>query len=146
GRDGSRQEFESGGPRGADPFGYKTARVWSERRQAFLPKRDDGVVRVLEVVPEEAEIVRRLFRELAHSTFAEVAERFNAEGVISPTADGWSAGATRAFWDRRWFYVGFVSLGHSGRRSARRDHLEIERRPGRHEAILTEDEFRDAVA
>ena len=42
--------------------------------------------------------------------------------------------------------MGFVTLGHSGRKSARTLGLDMERRPGIHPPILTEDVFQDAVA
>ena len=145
-RAGARLEFDRGGPRGQDWFGYRTARDWSERRQAFLPRRSDGVTRDLEVVEEEADAVRHLFALLARHTLVETADILNAEGVVSPSGRGWSSGAVRAVWSNRWEYLGFVTLGRRGAKNAKRLGLDTERRPGRHPAIVTEEEFRDAVA
>lgn len=64
----------------------------------------------------------------------------------APTPDGWSAGGIRSFWDRRWYFLGFVTLGHSGRKSARTYGLDLERRTGIHSPIITEEMFRYAVA
>ena len=139
-RKNARREFDSGGATGLIPFGYRG--VLNEKSK---PLRENAA-RVLEIVPEEAAVVVRLFEELAHSTLCEIAERFNVEGVPSPTSKGWSDGAVRAFWDRRWFYMGFVTLGHSGRKSARSLGLDMDRRPGIHPPILTEALFRDATA
>jgi DNA invertase Pin-like site-specific DNA recombinase len=99
-RMGARKEFDSGGVGGLIPFGYRG--LLNEKSKPLREKS----ARVLEVVPEEAAVVVRLFEELAHSTLSEIAERFNVEGVLSPTSKGWSDGAVRAFWDRRWFYMG----------------------------------------
>ena len=122
-RKNARKEFDSGGATGLIPFGYRVVR--NERSR---PVRQNAA-RVLEIVPEQAAVVVRLFEELARSPLSEIAERFNAEGVLSPTMKGWSDGAVRAFWDRRGLYLGFVTLGHSGRRSARSLGLDMERRP-----------------
>ena len=111
-----------------------------------MPRRSDGVTRDLEVVPEEAEAVRRLFALLARHTLVETADILNAEGVVSPSGRGWSSGAVRAVWSNRWEYLGFVTLGRRGLRNARRLGLDVERRPGKHPPIVTEEAFRDAVA
>ena len=79
-------------------------------------------------------------------TLREIAEQLNVEGAISPTPKGWSAGAVRSIWDNRFEYAGFVTLGHHGRGNAKRFRLDIDRRPGRHQPLITEEELRDAVA
>ena len=52
----ARQIFERGGHRGNDPFGYETVR--DEKYRPIRP-------RTLAIVPEEAEVVRRVFALLA---------------------------------------------------------------------------------
>jgi DNA invertase Pin-like site-specific DNA recombinase len=52
-----RRTFEDGGHRGNDPFGYQTAARDAEGKVTHP--------RMLEPVPEEAEVVRRVFAVLA---------------------------------------------------------------------------------
>ena len=58
----ARQIFEQGGHRGNDPFGYVTLR--DERYRPVRP-------RTLAIIPEEAEVVRRVFALLASRPFSE---------------------------------------------------------------------------
>ncbi len=120
-----RSTFEDGGHRGNDPFGYRTL-------------REDGQIvhpRTLVVVPDEAEVVRRVFAELPTKPFSEVAALLNAEGTKHRKPRAWTTAAVKDIWRRRDFYCGNVTTGRG---------LEV--RPGRHPAILASDAFRDAVA
>jgi DNA invertase Pin-like site-specific DNA recombinase len=111
-----RRLFEDGRHRGHDPLGY--ARRRDAGGQLCHPRE-------LEVVPEEAAIVRRVWAELADHSLAEVAERLNDDGVAH---DGpWTREAVKDIWRRGRFYLGFV-VEKRGR----------EERPGRHEPILDE--------
>ncbi len=121
------QTFAVGGHRGQDPFGYATAR--DHLRRVVHPRR-------LEIVPEEADVVRQVFAELAEMPFSEISDRFNAGGVLRPRSGPWTADAVKAIWDRRWVYLGFVVRG--------RGHDD--RHAGQHEPIITEEEFRAALA
>lgn len=119
--------FELGGHRGPDPFGYVTAR--------------DAVGRILHprqlvAVEAEAAVVERVFEELASLPFSEISDRFNAERVPRPAPGPWTADAVKAIWDRAWVYLGFVVRGHR----------HTERRPGQHSPIITEAQFRAALA
>ncbi|MFI5259897.1 MAG: recombinase family protein [Candidatus Limnocylindrales bacterium] len=117
--------FEDGRHRGHDPFGYRG------RRGA------DGKLvhpRELLVVPEEAEVVRRVWHELEKLSLIAVADLMNREGV---TARG--AAATRDsvkdIVRRGRVYLGFV-VEKRGR----------DERPGRHEPILSEEQYRRTIA
>ena len=121
-----RRTFEDGGHRGNDPFGYRTARD------------DEGKVvhpRTLEPVPEEAEVVRQVFRLLAKHPFAEIADVLNREGVRHRVPRAWGKNAVKDLWRRREVYRGNVTT---------RRGLEVI--AGKHRAILTPEEFRDAAA
>ena len=131
----ARMTFESGGHRGNDPFGYRTAREWSERKHAFLPVRVDRVVRLLEIVPEEAVVVRRVFALLASHPFSETAEIMQREGIKRRASGPWTTAAIKDLYRRRKFYIGMVTSGRGA-----------EDRQGRHPVILTEQEYADALA
>ncbi len=119
-----RRLFEDGRHRGHDPLGYRS------RRDAA---GDLVRPRELEVVPEEAAIVRRIWRELADRSLIEEAELLNREGV--PHAGAWTRDAVKDIRRRSRFYLGYV-VEKRGR----------DERPGRHEPILTEAEYRRTIA
>lgn len=118
--------YEAGGHRGNDPFGYRTAR--DEAGAIMHP-------RTLAPVPEEAEVVRRVFGALARQPFADLAASLNAEGVRHRTTRAWTSNAIKDLWRRREVYRGNVTTKRG-----------LESRPGRHQAILDEETFRDAAA
>jgi hypothetical protein len=89
--------------------------------------------RELVVVPGEAEIVRRVWAELADHSLAEVAERLNRDGVGH--RGPWTREAVKDIWRRGRFYLGFV-VEKRGR----------EEREGRHEAILDEAQYERTTA
>ncbi len=118
--------FEDGGHCGGDPFGYMTAR--DESGNVIHP-------RTLVPVPEEAAVVVRTFREIAQRPFSEVAQLFNREGVRHRTARPWTSNSIKDIWRRREVYRGNVTKGRG---------LDV--RPGRHEPIVDDGTYRDAVA
>jgi DNA invertase Pin-like site-specific DNA recombinase len=119
-----RRLFEDGRHRGHDPLGYRSRRDAAGR---LVHPRD------LEVVPEEAAIARRIWHELAQRSLIEVAELLNREGVPHPGA--WTRDAVKDIRRRGRFYLGYV-VKKRGR----------DERPGRHEPILTEAEYRRTIA
>lgn len=78
-------------------------------------------------------MVRRVWRELARRSLIEVADLLNREGV--PHNGAWTRDAVKDIRRRGRFYLGFV-VEKRGR----------DERPGRHEPILTEAEYRRATA
>ena len=68
-----RQLFEAGRHRGHDPYGYRSLRDGEEN--LVHPRQ-------LVIVPEEAAVVRRVFRELSQRSYAEVADMLNREGLL----------------------------------------------------------------
>lgn len=119
----TRSIFEAGGHRGLDPFGYRS-----------IP----GVKpRTLEVVPEEAAVVRRIWEELPTRSTQEIADRLNRDGVSHRVDRPWTRDAVKDIVRRGRFYLGYVRRG--------RD-VGAEERPGRHEAILDEETWRDGVS
>jgi DNA invertase Pin-like site-specific DNA recombinase len=119
-----RRLFEDGRHRGHDPLGYRSRREVDGRLSH---------PRELEIVPEEAEIVRRVWRGLARRSLNEVADILNREGV--PHAGPWTRDAVKDIWRRGRLYLGFV-VEKRGR----------DERPGRHEPILTHAEYQRTVA
>ncbi|MGZ8437503.1 MAG: recombinase zinc beta ribbon domain-containing protein [Candidatus Limnocylindrales bacterium] len=119
-----RRLFEDGRHRGHDPLGYRSRRE---------PAGGIAHPRELEIVPEEAAIVRRVWTELARRSLIEVAELLNREGV--PHAGSWTRDAVKDIRRRGRFYLGYV-VEKRGR----------DERPGRHEPILTEAEYRRTAA
>lgn len=119
--------YELGGHRGADPFGYATARDHLGR--VIHPRQ-------LLVSEAEAAVVRRVFEDLMRLPFSEISDALNAERLPRPAPGAWTTDAVKAIWDRRWVYLGFVVRGHR----------HTDRRPGQHPPIITEDQFRAALA
>jgi len=119
-----RRLFEEGRHRGHDPLGYRSRRDPAGR--LVHPRQ-------LVVVPEEAAIVRRVWRELAQRSLAEVAELLNREGV--PHRGAWTREAVKDILRRGRMYLGFV-VEKRGR----------DERPGRHQPILSEAEYRRTIA
>jgi DNA invertase Pin-like site-specific DNA recombinase len=119
-----RRLFEDGRHRGHDPLGYRSVR--DEAGRLVHPRE-------LEVVAEEAEVVRRVWRELARHSLIEVADLLNRDGV--PHRGAWTRDAVKDIWRRGRFYLGYV-VEKRGR----------DERPGRHDPILTEPEYRRTTA
>ncbi len=117
--------FESGRQRGPDPLGYRTVR--DDRSRVAQP-------RTLDVVPDEADAIRRLFSLLAEMPLSEVAAALNREGVPYRAGRLWTKDAARDIWRRRRMYVGMAIRKRS-----------LEERPGTHPPILTQDEYNAAV-
>lgn len=121
-----RRLFEDGRHRGHDPLGYRSLR--DEAGNLVHPRQ-------LVVVPAEAAIVRRVWQLLVEHPYAEVAEILNREGVPHRTRRPWSREAIRDIVRRGRVYTGLV-VEHRG-------HAE---RLGRHEPIISEAEYRRAMA
>lgn len=119
-----RRLFEDGRHRGHDPLGYRSRRD---------PAGGIAHPRELEIVPEEAAIVRQVWSELAQRSLIDVAELLNREGV--PHAGPWTRDAVKDIRRRGRFYLGYV-VEKRGR----------DERMGRHEPILTEAEYRRTTA
>jgi DNA invertase Pin-like site-specific DNA recombinase len=119
-----RRLFEDGRHRGHDPVGYRSRH--DAAGNLVHPRQ-------LEVVPDEAAIVRRIWHELASHSIVEVAEHLNREGV--PHRGAWTRDAVKDILRRGRVYLGFV-VEKRGR----------DERPGRHEPILTEPEYDRTMA
>lgn len=90
--------FEDGRHRGHDPFGYRSNR---DAAGNLVHPRE------LVVVPEEAEVVRRVWAELEHHSLIEVADLLNREGV--PRRGGlWTRDAVKDISRRGRMYLGYV--------------------------------------
>lgn len=118
-----RRLFEDGRQRGHDPLGYR-----SRRDPAGILVRP----RHLEIVPEEADIVRRVWGDLADHSLLEVTDRLIRDGIPHPRS--WTREAVKDIWRRGRVYLGYV-VEKRGR----------DERPGRHEPILSEAEYRRTV-
>jgi DNA invertase Pin-like site-specific DNA recombinase len=115
-----RQLFEDGRHRGHDPLGYRSRR---DDAGNLVHPRD------LVVMPEEAEVVRRVWQELEQRSLIEVADLLNREGV--PHRGSWSRESVKDIARHGRMYLGFA-VEKRGR----------DERPGRHEPILTEAQYR----
>ncbi|MGC8634196.1 MAG: recombinase family protein [Candidatus Limnocylindrales bacterium] len=121
-----RRLFEDGRHRGHDPLGYRSLRT---------PAGDLVHPRQLDIVPEEAAVVRRIWHALVSHSYEEVAEILNREGVPHRDRGPWSREAIRDIVRRGRMYAGFV-VEHRGR----------DERPGRHPPILSEAELQRTLA
>lgn len=119
-----RRLFEDGRHRGHDPLGYRSLR--DDAGNLVHPRQ-------LVVVPEEAAAVRRVWQLLVEHPYAAVAAILNREGA--PHAGPWSREAVRDIVRRGRVYTGLVV-----------EHRGHEERPGRHEPIISEAEYRRAMA
>ena len=119
-----RQLFEAGRHRGHDPFGYRSRR---DAAGNLVHPRE------LVIVPEEAAIVRRVWHELTQGSMAEVAELLDREGV--PHRGPWGRESVKDIVRRGRKYLGFV-VEKRGR----------DERPGQHEPILSEAQYRATMA
>jgi DNA invertase Pin-like site-specific DNA recombinase len=122
----ARQVFEQGGHRGNDPFGYHTVR--DERWRPVRP-------RTLAIDPDEAEVVRQVFALLTSHPFSETAVILQRERVRRRVLGPWTTAAINDLYRRREMYRGNVT--------SRRG---VEVLPGRRPAILSDEEYADAVA
>ena len=119
-----RSLFEAGRHRGHDPLGYHSLRDASG--MLVHPRQ-------LVVDPSQAAIVRGIFHELTLRSLNEVAARLNQQGVEH--AGPWTRDAVKDVYRRGRLYLGYV-VEKRGRSE----------RPGLHEPILSEGEYRAAVA
>ncbi len=119
-----RRLFEDGRHRGHDPLGYRSLR--DDAGNLVHPRQ-------LALVPEEAAAVRRVWQLLVQHPYAEVAAILNREGV--PHRGPWSREAIRDIVRRGRVYTGLVV-----------EHRGHDERPGRHEPIISEAEYRRAMA
>ena len=107
-----RSLFVDGRHRGNDPFGYRSSR--DERGVLRRPRQ-------LEVVPEEAEVVRLVWQKAATTSTSLIADQLNAENVarraktVRRTDGGrvlvherWTRDAVKDILRRGRFYLGFV--------------------------------------
>ncbi len=82
-RDALRRKVERGHVAGGMVYGYRNVRGAGH------------VTRV--IVPEEAEVLRRIFREIAGGAgYLKVAQALNAEGIPGPRRSPWAASSIRA--------------------------------------------------
>ena len=119
-----RRLFEDGRHRGHDPFGYRSRR---DATGKLVHPRE------LLIVPEEAEAVRRVWAELEKHSLNEVADLMAREGV--PHRGPWNRETVKDIARRGRMYLGFV-VEKRGR----------DERPGRHEPILSEAQYRRTIA
>ena len=117
--------FLDGRHRGHDPFGYRSRR---DSEGKLVHPRE------LLIVPEEAEVVRRVWAELEHHSLIEVADLLNREGVPRRGAY-WTRDAVKDISRRGRMYLGYV-VEKRGR----------DERSGRHTPILTEVEYNRTMA
>jgi DNA invertase Pin-like site-specific DNA recombinase len=125
----TRRIYEDQGHNGLDPYGYRTIR--DEQGRIVHPRN-------LRIVEGEAEVVVRIWRDLAYQSQEQVARALNAEGVPSRSGRPWTKDMIKDIWRRGRFYLGFAVWRRPG-------HAEYEERPGRHSAILDEQTYRDAL-
>jgi Recombinase len=133
-----RSLFLDGRHRGGDPFGYRSARD------------DRGVLRRprhLEVVPDEANVVRQVWLLAASSSTSTIADALNAAGIQrrpkrirrpdgtdSFRHEPWTRDAVKDILRRGRFYLGFVI-----------EKRGLDERPGHHEPIIDEATYNAAL-
>lgn len=112
----NRHLFEDGRHRGLPPRGYRNGKDATNRR-------------TLEVDEPAAARVRQVVRMLPDRSFSDIAESLSADGYPMTTA------AVKDVARRLRVYLGFVVLGRG-----------FEERPGKHPPLITDAEYRAAVA
>jgi len=123
-RDMSRHLYEAGAHRGNDPYGYRSDR--DNKGRLVHPRR-------LLIEPAEAELVRRLWRDLSRYSLIEVAERLNAAGTWR-RGKLWTRDSVKDIARRGRLYLGFVTTKRG-----------LEERPGLHEPILDDKTYADGI-
>jgi DNA invertase Pin-like site-specific DNA recombinase len=118
--------YERGGHRGHSPFGYRSAR--DAAGDLVHPRK-------LVVIPEEAEVVRTVWMGLRTRSLVDLTAWLNRQGIQRRTKRPWTTEATKDIWRRGLFYTGRVVL-----------HRGLDDRPGTHEPILSDAEYRETVA
>ena len=126
-----RSLFLDGRHRGCDPFGYRSAR--DDRGVLCRPRQ-------LEIVPEEADVVRLVWRMAASSSTTATAEALNTMGVqrrpkkirqpdksYTLVLEAWTRDAVKDILRRGRVYLGFVI-----------EKRGLDERPGHHEPIIDE--------
>jgi hypothetical protein len=130
-----RSRFIDGRHRGGgDPFGYRSAH--DDRGMLRQPRQ-------LEVVPDEAEVVRRVWTMAATSSTPQIARELNVDGVghrgrrrRTPEGDWteshepWTRDAVKDIMRRGRLYLGFVE-----------EKRGLDERPGHHEPILDQETY-----
>jgi len=83
-RRGLRGRIEQGKILGGVPYGYRVVKRFDDKGDVVKGER--------EIIAEQAEIIRRIFTEYAHSNKSPrtIAAQFNKEGVPSPSGKPWS--------------------------------------------------------
>jgi DNA invertase Pin-like site-specific DNA recombinase len=119
-----RHLFEDGRHRGHDPLGYRSRR---DGEGDLVHPRE------LLVVPEDAEAVRRVWQALETYSLRDVADLMNREGV--PHKGPWNRETVKDIARRGRMYLGYV-VEKRGR----------DERLGRHEPILSEEQYRRTLA
>lgn len=75
---------------------FAGGRAYGYRKVSRLDGRGEPVRGLLEIAEDEAEIVRRIYREFAAGRSArDIAKRLNAEGVASPRGGQWNQSSVR---------------------------------------------------
>jgi DNA invertase Pin-like site-specific DNA recombinase len=118
--------FEDGRHRGHDPYGYRSER--DEFGRVVHPRQ-------LVVVPEEADVVRQIWRELQHRSFDDLTRLLNAQGILHRSGHVWTRDAVKDIWRRGRVYLGYVV-----------EKRGLDERPGHHEPILDEETYRATLA
>jgi DNA invertase Pin-like site-specific DNA recombinase len=75
---------------------FPGGRAYGYRKVNRLDERGEPVRGLLEIAEDEAEIVRRIYREFAAGRSArDIAKRLNADGVVSPRGGQWNQSTVR---------------------------------------------------
>ncbi|MHA3979799.1 recombinase family protein [Halovulum sp. GXIMD14794] len=92
-RRGLRGRVEAGKSGGGNCYGYDVVRTWSPEGNA---RRGERTINV-----EQAEIVRRIFRDYAHGASPRaIAKALNAEAIAGPTGTAWGPSTIHGNKDR----------------------------------------------
>jgi DNA invertase Pin-like site-specific DNA recombinase len=127
-RDLARNTWADGGIWATTPFGYRTVRDPGTGKVLR-----NGLARRLELMPEQAEVVRRVFDLLREHSHAGVAAILNREGAKHGRPGPWTHNTVKDLWRRREFYAGKVTRKRG-----------LESVDGKHEPVLSKEAHRDA--
>lgn len=125
------------------PYGYQRQKLPHEKGWTLIPD------------PETAPIVQRVFNLLTESQLSQhaIAMQLNAEGISSPRGSEWKVSTVQRL-VRNVHYAGYITASHRPRMKSLQDgkitvsrpvNPEIKLYPGRHEALVSPEQFRKAA-
>lgn len=124
------------------PYGYEIVKLKGEKGNSLRP------------IPEEAEIVKRIYREfLSGRAQNAIAEDLNRDGIKSARGKLWTVASIQGLL-RNAHYAGYTSSGFRPTKKVMQDgrlittrprNLDLQLYPGRHEALISAEDYHRTI-